>query len=189
MKKTLIYISIALAVIASLFIGSHYASAMASIFMAPTKTAAATSTVSLLQVGMGTTTISLATPLSMGMSTKYDMALVMFEVQSTTSPGRIGIRVEHSLDGVDWFSEAVRTTVNATSSSLVAEELIFNMASTSSYILNGTTSRMHQSFYIETPTPHNRVVFYMPRDQVNLNLNLGLWAAVQPIKEVQVLNQ
>lgn len=185
MKKIITIVSLA---IASLFVGAHYASAMASIFMAPTKTATATTTLAWITAGTGTTTVTLPTPLALGMATKYDKAYVMFEASATSSTASgaiINYRVEHSLDGVDWFSEPAYTVANATSTSLASQEFKFNIATSTAYNNNNVTNRVHQSFYFETPTPYNRVVFYVP---VGGN-NVSLWAAVQPIKEVQVINQ
>jgi hypothetical protein len=174
--------------------GIMNAGAMASIFMAPTKSAAATTTMVSMTFGTGTTTITLATPWSMGMSTKYDKALVMVQVYSTTSPGRTAMRVEHSLDGIDWFSFANRaelapTSPNATSSVLLLEDLIMPFSTSTIYVANGTTTASRISFYIETPTPYNRVVFYRPSPNAGEAITTWLWAAIQPIKEVQVLNQ
>lgn len=188
MKKTLTLSGIALAIIASLFVGSHYASAMASIFMAPTKTAAATTTLAWLTTGNGTTTVTLATPLSMGMSTKYDKALVLVELTATSSlanTANVKARVEYSLDGIDWFSAGTIPTGTATSSVVASNDITIIVATSSAYTLAGNgTNRVHQSFFIETPTPYNRVVFYNTG-----SASVSLWAAIQPIKEVQVLNQ
>ena len=189
MKKYLAIILSALLLTLGGAWGANKVLAMASISMAATKTATATTTLAYLQVGISTTTVNVPTPLSLGVSTKYDKAYVMFEVQSTTSPGRINIRVEHSLDGIDWFSELVQPQAVATTSSLYAQELLFSMATSSGYINNGGITRVHGGVYVDTPTPYNRVVFYMPNTQTTGNPSLGLWAAVQPIKEVQVINQ
>lgn len=162
--------------------------AMASIFMAPTKTATATTSPAWITPGTGTTTVTLPTPLALGMATKYDKAYVMVQIAATNSPqggGALKARVEHSLDGVDWFSEGVATAANATNTPIANQEITLTVSTSSAYLVGASTGRVNHSFYMETPTPHNRVVFYSPIG----GASLSVWAAVQPIKEVQVLNQ
>ena len=187
MKKFLAITTIALMTIGAGMFGISKVAAMASIFMAPTKTAAATTTLAWMTTGAGTTTVTLATPLSMGMSTKYDKALVLVELSATTSMANaasIKARSEYSLDGIDWFPATIDITANATSSVIFANERTLVVATSSAYKISGSDTRVHLSFFIETPTPYNRVVFYNAGAA-----SVSLWAAIQPIKEVQVLNQ
>lgn len=187
MKKKLGIILLAfLSTLSSIF-GVMKVYAQPSYDMAATKTATATTTLNWLTPGAGTTTVTLPTPLSLGMSTKYDKAIVMFEMSATNTvvAPKMNIRIEHSMDGIDWFSETAASSSSATIG-LMPSEFAFNMATSSTYSNTGNTvTRLHSSLLIDTPTAYNRVVFYDPVG----GSNISLWAAVQPYKEIQLVNQ
>lgn len=166
--------------------GVNTALGMASISMAPTKSAVATTTRAWITAGTGTTTLTLPTPLSLGITTKYDKARVYGEVDATSTAqnSQLSMRVEYSMDGVDWFSETSASSSVATVG-LMAQDIKFNIATSTTYNNTGSATRMHFSYIIDTPAAYNRVVFYSAPS----GPNLSLWAAIQPIKEVQVINQ
>lgn len=166
-------------------------SAMASIFMAPTygvgltAQTSATTSATWMTPGTGTTTVTLGTPLSLGMATKYDKARLFLEISATNTPQNaiLNVRIEHSLNGIDWFSDA---TMDAATTTMARAHVIDVMIATSTaYNIYGNINRVHQSFYIETPAAYNRAVVFSPIG----GSNFTVWAALQPIKEVQVLNQ
>ncbi len=186
MKKYLKIISASAVLIAGIFFGVTHVSAMASFFLAPTKSATATTTRAWITAGTGTTTLTLPTPLSLGITTKYDKARVYGEVDATSTAqnSALSMRVEYSMDGIDWFSETSASSSAATVG-LMAQDIKFNIATTTAYSNTGSATRMHFSYVIDTPAAFNRVVFYSAPS----GPNLSLWAAIQPIKEVQVINQ
>lgn len=135
--------------------------------------------------GIGTTTVTLPTPLALGLSTKYDKARLFLEVSATNTPQSptLNVRIEHSLNGVDWFSDA---TMNSATTTVAKVNVIDLVVSTSTlYNIYGNINRVHEAFYIETPSAYNRVVIYSPIG----GQNFTVWAAVQPIKEIQLINQ
>lgn len=195
MKKYLAIISGALMLVVGGLWGVSKVSAMASIFMAPTYgvggasgatvQTSATTTATWMTPGTGTTTVTLGTPLSLGMATKYDKARLYLEVSATNTPQNptLNVRVEHSLNGVDWFSDG--TTVTGTSTQVTPSIISIYVSTSTAYNIYGNINRVHQSFYIETPAAYNRAVVFSPVG----GQNFTVWAALQPIKEVQVINQ
>lgn len=190
MKKNLKYIVLAISAILAIVFGSSQAFAMASQFIASsygvglTTGTIATTTYSWITPGTGTTTVTMTVPTSA--STKYDKAFIGFEVTATATPlnSKLNARVESSWDGIDWYQNTVASSsVNVTG--LMQQELSFNIATSTSFSDSGAITRLHAGFFVETPTPYTRVVFYSPVGGANLSLHVR----AQPIKEVQVINQ
>lgn len=190
MKKYLKYIVLALLGLSGVVFGGSQVFAMASQFIASTygvgtvTGTVATTTFSWITPGTGTTTVVMQVPATV--VGKYDSAYVGFEVTATSTPinSKLEARIEYSWDGVDYYSDTVASSTGPVMG-VMQNELAFNIATSSNYLSNGTTTRLHAGFFVQTPTPFTRVVFFSPIGGANLSLHVR----AQPIREIQVVNQ
>ncbi len=187
MKK---YLAISIVALLAIIFGGTRAYAMASQFIASTYGVGttvgtvSTTTVSWLTPGTGTTTVTMSVPASI--STKYDSAFIGFEVTATNTPlnSKLEARVEYSWDGIDYYSDTIASSTGPVTG-LMANEYAFNIATSTNYLNNNNIARLHSGFFIQTPTPYTRVVFFSPIGGANLSLHVR----AQPIKQVQIINQ
>ena len=127
----------------------------------------ATTTVSYLTAGTGTSTVS-ATNCSDG-STAIDSALLTWQATSSSTPPSLTARVEVSRDGIDWYPSPATTTPML---SLINEQKWATLASSTDMAGTGgenasTTipafgTRYHGSMTVSTPEPFVRVKLYVP---------------------------
>ncbi len=140
----------------------------------------ATTSFSWITAGNGTSTCALRD--TRDFSTKYDKALVVYQVQATATPqnSKLRYRVERSWDGIDWYSDSVASTTVDSTGVMPATEFSINLATTTAYSNNPSATRLNGSFVIETTAPLNRVLFYSAVG----GPNLSVWGQVTPIKEI-----
>lgn len=178
MKKTLIGITGALSVMGMFLFGIQATKANPSFFIAPTKTATATTTRAYITNGTATTTLSIDAYAN-GNGFKTDEARVDFQITATGTAPVLLARVEHSDDNVDWYSETIETTANTAVTTYAPKSYSYTFASSSAFtITTGTTTRMNMSFYVDTPQRYTRVIFYSTSANP-----FDLWAQIQPMKE------
>lgn len=144
----------------------------------------ATTTYSWITPGAGTTTVIMLA--STAVTTKYDNAFIGFEVTATSAPqnSKLNARIEYSWDGIDYYQDTSASTTGPVMG-VMQNELSFNIATSTSFSDSGLATRLHAGFFVQTPTPYTRVVFYSPIGGANLSLHVR----AQPIKQVQIINQ
>jgi hypothetical protein len=176
MKKLIIgIIAVALALVG----GVAYANP--SNFFSTAQTAAATTTYSYLSAGAGTTTLSMNYVRNSNTSA-INSALLTFQIAATNTVtgAPVRVRIEYSNDNVDWYSKTVENNANATTTQISAQEYAFSTATSTTYVLNGTSSTAYASIPITAPLRYVRAVFYVPIG----GSSIGLWAELTPVKEV-----
>ena len=173
MKKIISGISL---IVIALTAGIAYANP--SVFNPAVVTAVATTTVAYITPGTATTTLVL--PSLQG--SKNDKALVTFQYTASTTAVQLSARVESSFDNVEWYTQNVITTANATSTTMADQVYTFNMATSSigDFGGSGTANRLTKSFVVDTQAPYTRVKFYAPIG----GGNGALWASITPVKEI-----
>lgn len=161
-------------------------------FSPPVVTATATTTRTFMTFGVGTTTLTLDTyyPTTLADNTKVDSALVLFQVNasSTISSPKINVAVEYSYDNIDWYPQtaALNSLASTTIQTGNYADYQFNIATSTTNRLGGTASTTANatdyqlfSLAIPTPTRYVRVVFYSPSGGGKIDF----WGSMQPVKE------
>lgn len=175
MKKLIIGIIVGMV---AMIAGVAYANS--SYFAVHTPTATATTSPTYMTAGAATTTLDVN---AAGGSNKIDSALIVFQVKaSTTQAQQLGMKVQYSLNNIDWYAQ---TEATSTTNAIAGEKEYRFVLATSTDQLTATsgtlTYRIHKSIPIETPTPYVRVQFFVPVGQSPLDI----WADYQPIKQIQ----
>lgn len=119
-----------------------------------------TSTFNGIAIGSGTTTVNYC---ASGANFAADSAVLDLQMSASTTAPSVGVRIEHSYDGIDWYGEVPITTNASTTDATFGEETV--TFATSSVKVKGATgsgsaSRIHLSFPIATPTRFTRAVIY-----------------------------
>jgi hypothetical protein len=145
-----------------------FASSTGSTLASPTYTLA----------GKATSTVSIYNADSI--TTKYDKALVRFQVTSTTTPPTVLFRTEISNDGSTWFAYD-----NATSTLALAPTVnSFTFSSTTYSDYNGPSgdsTKNNGSFTVDIDAPYVRVVSYSPIGNPAYNI----FIAATPVRELK----
>jgi hypothetical protein len=178
MKKIYLFLGIIIAVV--LIGGATVVKANPSLFLQEYSdiAGASTSTLAYMTPGTGTTTLTYNNTIN-----GLDSASILIQYTATTTGSPVlKMRVEHSQDGVDWYSEAGILTSNASTTNLTGSfaDYQFNIATSTSVIgPSGSVTRINQLVRINTPLKYNRAVFYVPAG----GGNGGLWAQLVAKKE------
>lgn len=165
------YAFIALVAIFSLAVIARVASANGSYFISPVRTAAATSTLSVVGPGNGTTTLTYDS-LALGSTYATDRASLLIQATASSSSSLLGIAVQYSQDGVDWYDNDLAATTSPGS--------VTNISSANSYQLSGnsTASTSLKAISVPTPTRFVRAVF------TSTVATSSIWAQFVPIRQV-----
>lgn len=156
----------------------------------------ATTSPKFITFGVGTSTVTLDVvyPNTLGLNSKADKAIVLFQFDATTtiSSPVVNMRVEYSQDNVDWYPASAEVVANATTTQLgfYATYQIAIATTTASTDFGGsgfvgnTTSSLASSTsmfskLIDTPTRYVRVIFTMPSG----GGKGAVWASLQPWRE------
>lgn len=205
MTKTLTYKVVLLPLLAIVFGAFVYATVAHANpsylpkFLTTGNGSAATTTLTYMAAGVGTTTLIYDSYTPSGFSPKTDSALVTFIVDatSTITQPRVNARVEYALDTgancslspttCDWFPITSATNANASTTSMTGDfsdmQWTISTSTTdqggSSQYIAAATSTKYLSFNLPTPTRYARIKFYVPAT----GGNMSIWAAVQPAKQ------
>jgi hypothetical protein len=174
MKKIIAIITLAIAGLAGIAAANpsqfmkSFASSTGSTITSPTYTlpGKATSTVSIYNAD--------------SVTTKYDKALVRFQVTSTSTAPTVLFRTEVSNDGTYWFSLDSATSTSSFAPSLntfVYASTTYNTYSDPS----GDSTKINGAFPIEIDAPYVRVVSYSPIGNPAYNI----FIAATPIRELK----
>lgn len=129
----------------------------------------ATSTYSnKMTIGTGTTTVTYC---ASGANSAADSAVLNIQLQSSTTAPVIGVRIEHSYDGVDWYAEVpTNTTASTTNSSYTENSITFSTstAAVSGYPGSGNANFMLREIPITTPTRFTRAIIFDATGTVSL---------------------
>lgn len=175
------------ALLAVYFSAPHFASAAPSRFVAPNcKTAAATTTITWMTPGAGTTTLSSCFLGNDG----ADVASLILQVNASSTATRFVGAVEESMDGIDWYRISPSQTASTSSTIELGTKgsFAFNFASstiggvavsTGLAGYNGTNNR--EDMVIDVPVRMKYV-----RAHVGIaggTTNGGVWMQVLPKRE------
>lgn len=148
-------------------------------FFTEGKSASASTTLSFLSPGNGTTTVTFNPTLDGNFAALNDGGTVLLgQFTSSSTAPTLKFRREISQDGIDWYPDSVVLASNATTTALAGNfgEYSISFATTTDNVNNppgsGTNIRLHFSIAIASPTRYTRFVFYVPAGGVNG----GLWA-------------
>ncbi len=110
----------------------------------------------LISGGNATTTLGFYTD----NADQVDFNLIL---ESTTTPPHAAWRYEYSENNIDWFSDDVAITTNATSTVHVGTyaEQLWNFASTTGGTANGSTTDFKHVQLLNLNTAFMRIVFYL----------------------------
>lgn len=172
MKKYFLSVGVGLIVIAILFSGYKYVGANASRITAPnsctTSGTAATTSVSYLTAGTGTTTVTCnlqyIAQVSSGVESTDSAVLGIQFLASSTASSELNWYLEYSQDGVDWYKENVFTQT-ATTTIATSKTYAWRQYSTTTPIsVSGysTSSLDRKLVNIESPTRYVRATFTQP---------------------------
>lgn len=126
------------------------------------RSAAATTTLSYLSAGRGTTTVTFDIQSD---DFPADSATLAIQYTGSSSPlSQLGWRYDFSQNGVDWFAETVSNSANtATTSEEVRtnKDYLWRFSSTT-LIEGGTSDVARKLINLPTPTRYVRVTFFVP---------------------------
>lgn len=183
MKKYILITVVAIA-IASV-VGAKYVEANPSFWSFGSTSTATTSPV-YMTPGTGTTTVTIDN--MSGGTYASDSAVVLMQITATSTTDStapiLGVRIDGSYNGVDWYTQSNNITTTGTSTILTgfSGDYRINFASSTANLgASATTSRVHESFKIDTPLRYTRAVFYAPIG----GGNMALWANLVAKKQYQ----
>lgn len=157
--KNILYILSGIVCATILTIGATKVSANPSIFTEE-KSAYATTTVSYISNGVGTTTRSFDTYAG-AYNSGVDGATFAFQVTASSTVDTVGVafRFEDSMDGIDWYPRLKPLNELATTTVLtrISSDYSWAFASSTAGTSNGV-NRTHGSFTVDTPMRFVRVV-------------------------------
>lgn len=143
-------------------------------------------TTSLAYLTPGTATTTLTTSNCFDRSTALnDLTLAIEYTASSTAP-KLNMRLEGSLDGIDWFGLAVPLITSGTTGTTTSITGNFSdfqtilATSTTDTGPSGSLSRVHMAFKLPIIMPYERVRFYVPSG----GGNGALWAALIGQREI-----
>lgn len=173
---------------ASLFVAFRETHANATLFATCQVGNTASTTVVFMQPGKATTTLTLpafpSSPPGCGgvPGQAFDSAYVNLQYNATTTGAAkdsvIVYRVEHSRDGIDWYSESAVLGSNSTTTAMSGDSATYRISFATSTDNGGTgdATHMFRSFGVTTPTQYTRVIFINPANQGTSDANF--WAEI-----------
>lgn len=182
MKKLIIILPII--VLAGLF-GAKMVGATSSFFLPVSATASATSTVSYLTAGTGTTTLAMDS-FQNGIPRLIDRAALLVQFAGSSTASILNINLEFSDDNIDWYQDGGNFTSGfATSSRPVdigqVSKFNYTFSSTTPGLgaaINATSTRIITT---TVPTRYVRAVFTIPVG----SLAGAVWAKWVPSRQSQ----
>lgn len=169
--KKIKYTLIALAAIVASVIAVKIASANGSYFITPVRTAAATSTTSSISPGIATTTLTYDS-LVLGSIYATDRASLLVQDTASNSAAVIGIALQYSQDGIDWYDN------NLSGTSSIQSVTNITVANTFTLQGNAVASSSLKIISVPTPTRFVRAVFS------GTTGTSSLWAQFVPVRQV-----
>lgn len=181
MRKLLLSV-VALAIVSAVYIGT--AKANSSRIITPvgctTSGTLATTSVSYMSAGVGTSTITcdleyIASAYGNG-SNSFDSAILGIQLNASSTNTTLAWKYEYSQNKLDWYEDDVELTINATTTTHVRtyKEHSWLFASSSYPTSIANSSRSTKKVNLETPTKWIRVTFYMPTGSTGG----ALWAQI-----------
>lgn len=150
-----------------LLLGATAAHATALIFPKTVQTATATSTTSFLTPGTGTTTLTYDSYQN-GANRKADSATLLVQVQASSTSSVLGISMQYSQDGIDWYGDNLQTATTTT-----------DISASNSYSWKAvSTAQLNKAIPFLTPTRFTRAVIS------DTGANVSVWAQVIPAVQV-----
>lgn len=176
MKKYLIIIAVI-----GIFGITGTALANPSYFSTGVKTDTETSSVDYLTPGTGTTTLTYDTYVS-GQTTKADSAALLTQFAGSSTAAILGINLEYSQDGIDWYKDNLDLGATTTQSVSLntAKSYSWNFASSTvggGVVTNANGATSTKIFTVKTPTRYIRAIYTIT------GANGAIWATLIPSKE------
>ena len=131
------------------------------------QTASATTSQISIGPGRATTTLTVANCLDRAIALTKAVVDIQY-IASSTVNARMNMRVEHSFDGIDWFSSSaplITSGTTATTTQVTGNFADFQMSFASSTVDQGASGSLVQfntSVQIPIDAPYTRVKFYQP---------------------------
>lgn len=160
------------------------AKANPSYFTPVVSSATATGTVSYMTPGTATTTLTLDSYYvnSAGTPTKADSAVLLTQFTGSSTSSVLGIALEYSQDGIDWYSDALNSNNSTTTPG------VWNISTRNAYSwtfsntqtiggAGGTLATTTRAVNIQTPTRFVRAVYSIT------GANGAIWEQFVPAKE------
>lgn len=120
----------------------------------------ATSSNNSISLGKGTTTVTYC---ASGANSAADSAVLDMQLVASTTGPILGVRIEHSYDGIDWYADvATQTIASTTNATYIENQIAFatSTASTNGFPGSGTASDVFRDLPITTPTRFTRAVIF-----------------------------
>lgn len=135
----------------------------------PASASSTLATYSIIRAGAATSTSQILNSYAAGTYGSLDSAVLFIQATATGTAPIVKWRYEYSQDAIDWYSESIETTTNATTTvvSQTAKEYQWAWASTTAGTANGTSTNF-KMVNVPTPTRYVRAVFYLPAGSANV---------------------
>lgn len=175
-----IAIVLGLAFLLSFIVGEHRAHANPSTFCDDHLGAASTS-VSYMTIGTGTTTLALSNCLGDGSLSLTDLVLnIQFNASNTSAV--LGYGIEYSNDGIDWYGDNTdnRVSTSTVYASTLGKTALWTFASSSPggatppAFGTAASRRSNRTIWVPPYTRYVRVYFFVPNTS-SAN-SIGVWA-------------
>lgn len=122
--------------------------------------AVATSTYNSISLGLGTTTVTYC---ASGANSAADSAVLDIQFNASTTAPVLGVRIEHSYDGIDWYADVpLLTSASSTNATYTENQISFSTSTgaTNGFAGSGTANRGLRDIPITTPTRFTRAVIF-----------------------------
>lgn len=145
-----------------------------------TSQTSATTSVSYMSAGVGTSTITcnleyLASAYGNG-SNSFDSAILGIQMNASSTNTTLAWKYEYSQDNLDWYQDDIDLTTSATTTTHVRtyKEHSWLFASSSAPTSIAKSSRSNKKVELDTPAKWIRVTFYIPAGSTGG----ALWAQI-----------
>lgn len=177
-------ILIGIGILASALVSIPFIAGASTLYFPITsQTAVATSTLSYMTAGTGTTT-PVYDAYSSGTQKKIDLASLFVQATASSTNTKYSIAFEYSQNGVDWYQDGssnfqLSTTTGATNVS-TANSVYFNFASSTLGGVVSATAPENKIINVSTPVRFVRAVISLPSGSTNG----AVWAQFVPAQQV-----
>lgn len=120
-----------------------------------------------LKGGFSTTTTPILDSYASGTYGALDSATLLVQLTATSTPPTLKWRYEYSQDAVDWYSEDIELTTNASTTVHVRDFAEHSWVFTPSTAGPNSSTRSLKKIDVKTPLRYVRAVFYLPSDSSN----------------------
>ena len=168
--KNLYLFGLLLALAAAIIFKANVASANPSYFLPTVQTATATSTVAFMTPGTGTTTLAFDSYQN-GQFFAIDNATLLTQYVASSTSSILGISIQYSNDGIDWYSDNYLAQSASTTSSV-------NLANPIAYTWKAAgTATSSTALKLSVPMRYVRAIYSAT------GANLSIWSQIVPSRQ------